>query len=205
MRTPQEWTRRYEELSQADFVPVPSYSLPILLRPLETLKNRVTQDEVDSITAKLYYSTRYFGKYDIDAGEYSGLHPGVDLKVAEGTPVAAIGGGRVHDVRTNATLGLHLLIEHRLQNGDGLFSIYGHLESSAVKKGEVVLPGQTIGTVGMTGNTTAPHLHLQLDRTEIGEAAHQPYWPAGATVSQNEADLHSPHPLTFIRRYGAGE
>lgn len=175
MTKPEQWNRSYAEMTDEDFVAVPAYDLSVLTIPMEELqKDRM--GNIPQITAKLFYSTRFMGTYDLDAGEYTGSHDGVDLKLAPGTPVGAIGGGRVTAVLTDDMYGNHVIIEHRI--GDQVFhSLYGHLQRSALGVGDDVAPGQTVGYVGMTGNASAPHLHLQVD------------------------DDHPVNPMTFIQEH----
>lgn len=204
MRTPLEWNRTYSELQPEDFVPIPRYDLSMLTIPMETLTNPMKNENIPIITAKLFYSTRFFGTYDLDSGELTGTHPGIDLKLALGTPIGSIAGGRVSSVEQDATLGLHVTIEHRLKSGETFHSIYGHLGTAAISAGETVVPGQTVGTVGMTGKTTAPHLHLQIDRGVAGDDHREPYLPTSAN-SQSEALAHVVHPISFIAKYRNGE
>jgi murein DD-endopeptidase MepM/ murein hydrolase activator NlpD len=206
MTKPEEWNRRYNELNDEDFVRVPPYDMNTLTIPMvDLLKDRFNAETIRIITAKLYYSTRFFGKYDIDAVEFTAVHPGIDLKLAEGTPIGAIAGGRVHAIRTDEeSLGLHAIIEHRAPDGETYYSIYGHMSSAAVKAGDTVVPGQTIGYVGMTGHTTGPHIHLQVDRGEPSELFHEVYSPA-SIPSQDEAEKHTINPIDFIRQFADGE
>ncbi len=204
MTSPAEWNRSYEQMDADDFVQVPAYDLRILMTPLQVLaKTRNKAETIRMITAKLYYSTRYFGAYDLDADEFSAIHPGIDLKLADETPVGAVAGGRVHDVRRDErSLGLHVLIEHRAPDGQTYYSIYGHLDESWVEKGDAVEPGTTIGIVGMTGNTSGPHLHLQIDKGEADEVYHTVYWPTHIP-SEEVASIHAINPVQFIRMYGS--
>jgi len=55
-------------------------------------------------------------------------------------------------------LGLVVTIEH----GEGWSTLYAHLNRALVKKGDAVRRGTSIGTIGMTGNTTGPHLHYEV-------------------------------------------
>ncbi len=197
MRTPQEWNRTYTEMSREDFVPVPSYDMSRLTVPMSELTN---PRNVDELTRKLFYSTHYFGAYDLDAAEFTAVHPGIDLKVALGTPVSAVAGGRVVTVKTDKALGIHVIIEHRHPTDGTFYSIYGHLGAATVDVGDDIAPGDIIGSIGMTGNTSGPHLHLQIDRGEPGETNHRPYLPA-AVPSLSEADRHGINPMTFIRTY----
>ncbi len=204
MHTPSEWNRTYAELTSEDFVDIPRYDLTVLMTPMETLVKPLREENIPLITAKLFYSTRFFGKYNLDSGEYVGTHPALDLKLARGTPIGAIAGGRVSYVESSEMLGLHIVIEHHLKNGETYYSIYGHFDKAAVHAGEIVTPGQIVGYVGMTGNTSAPHVHLQIDRGEAAEPHHEPYVPS-STPSENEALTYVTHPITFIEKYSNGE
>ena len=203
MRTPAEWNRTYDELTREDFVPLPAYRMSLLTVPMTSLTSPITDDTIPEITRKLVYSTRYFGAYDLDAGEFTADHPGVDIKLARGTPVGSIAGGRVASVSTNAALGLHVIIEHHI-DGQAYYSIYGHFDSVSVSAGQTVVPGQTIGKVGMTGNTSAPHVHLQIDRGQAGDTAHVPYYPP-SLPSPAEAALHVANPMVFIAAHAGGD
>lgn len=71
---------------------------------------------------------------------------------------------------SNAVLGNHVVVDH----GDGTFAAYAHLlrGSAAVRVGDTVEVGQLLGQVGNTGNTSMPHLHVQLmDRADVDAAA----------------------------------
>lgn len=203
MRTPAEWNRSYDKMDDGDFVPVPRYDIKTLTTPLFSLANPITDKTIPLITAKLFYSTHYFGDYNVDAEEFTAVHPGLDLKLALLTPVGAVAGGRVHDVRTNDSLGLHVIIEHRISDTEAAYSIYGHLASTTLAKGDDIEPGQIVGRIGMTGNTTAPHFHLQIDKGMPGEAEHVVYWPS-SVPSAAEAAKHVYHPMTFVTQFASG-
>lgn len=201
MRTPEEWSRTYDEMTDRDFVGIPPYDLARLGTKIGTLLARRTSDETQLLTEKLFYSTRYFGAYDLDAGEFTGTHAGIDLKLPVGMPIGAVAGGRVQTVAQDDRLGIHVIIAHE-HPADGLFySVYGHLGSAAVLEGADVGPGQIIGYVGKTGKITSPHLHLQIDRGTGNEGPHVPYQPA-AMPTREEAALYSMNPIVFIRQYG---
>lgn len=198
MKTPAEWDRNYDDMERSAFVRVPAYDIDVLATPMKTLlKTRDEPETVAILTAKLFYSTRFFGAYDLDAREFSGDHAGIDLKVPEGTPVVSIGGGRIAAVvRETSGLGLHVVVEHRV-DGETYYAIYGHLRSVSVRTGQVVAPGDVIAHSGSTGRSTAAHLHLQIDRGTPGEESHEAYWP-GTTPSKAEAAQNTVHPITFI-------
>lgn len=200
MRSASQWERSYAEMSAADFVPVPRYNLEVLTTPMEELLRNLTQENMAVLTAKLFYSTRFFGRYHLDSGEYEGPHVGIDLKLAPGTPIGAVAGGQVHGTGSDKALGNYVMILHKLPNSDDYaVSIYGHLQSSAVSEGQAVTPGQVIGYAGNTGNSESAHLHLQIDRkTKPGR--HQWYVP-GSVVPRSEWSKWTYHPLEFIAQW----
>ncbi len=203
MRTPAEWNRTYAQMTDADFVPIPNYDLNVLTTPLDELKRNIFLSWAQSaITAKLFYSTRYFGTYDVDAGEFSGTHAGVDLKLPLGTPVGSIAGGRVTYVGSDDRLGLHVIVEHRHPSEGTLYSVYGHLGGVSVRANQDVLPGTVLGTVGMTGNTSGAHLHLQVDR-DNGTYPHRQFL-ATEHISRSQADAYAINPIMLIRQNAYG-
>ena len=193
---------KYAAIDATEYVPLPAYDIRELQTPLSALNRSPRDAEAQRlITGKLFYSTRFMGQYDLDGGEWSGTHPGVDYKMPHGTPVRAIAGGSVHAIaHEEKGLGNSIIIEHRLPTtGERVFSIYGHLDAIAVEPGDAVRAGDDIGTVGQSGDATLPHLHLQIDRDD-GSAPHHVYTP-GANASRAEVMKHLLHPVDLIERY----
>ncbi len=90
------------------------------------------------------------------------MHKGVDFTAPTGTPVYASGDGvikRIEKSKGRRGYGNLIDIDHGV---DGLTSRYAHLHTFSVKEGDVVKRGQQIGTVGNTGQSTAPHLHYEI-------------------------------------------
>lgn len=81
-------------------------------------------------------------------------HMGADYTIVEGTPVRAVADGTVALAEDQFFAGNGVYIDH----GDGLVSMYFHLSKIAVKAGQKVRKGQTIGLVGSTGRSTGAHL-----------------------------------------------
>ncbi len=87
------------------------------------------------------------------------MHRGMDFTCPKGTDIQATGAGTIHKIiKKKSGYGTHVIIEH----GYGYQSLYAHMGSVAVKKGDKVTRGQIIGTVGNTGTSTAPHLHYEV-------------------------------------------
>lgn len=90
---------------------------------------------------------------------YSYFHPGVDLGAPVGVPVKPIKAGSVIEAGySNYGYGNTVLIDHT----NGLVSRYAHLTKIEVTNGENVTTETEIGTVGTTGRSSGPHLHLEV-------------------------------------------
>ena len=85
-------------------------------------------------------------------------HTGHDWSARTGTPVKATADGIVRSSKYYGTFGNYIEIDH----GFGYTTIYGHLSKRKVKRGDRVLRGQIIGSVGNTGKSTASHLHYEI-------------------------------------------
>ena len=94
----------------------------------------------------------------VDGNVAVGVHRGLDLALAAGTPVVAAGAGRVVMARERIISGNSVVIEHL----PGVYSLYFHLSEMAVAVGDGVKAGDRIGSVGSTGLATGPHLHWEV-------------------------------------------
>lgn len=87
------------------------------------------------------------------------FHAGIDFSAPKGTQIFSTGDGKVVKIENKRTgYGLNVTIDH----GFGYKTLYAHMGSIKVKKGDKVKRGQIIGTVGNTGTSTAPHLHYEV-------------------------------------------
>jgi len=85
-------------------------------------------------------------------------HSGIDIAAPRGTEVLATNTGKVTLAMPLILTGNSIVIDH----GEGLFSVYFHLDKLVVSEGQIVERGQLIGTVGSTGFSTGPHLHFTM-------------------------------------------
>lgn len=100
-------------------------------------------------------------------GEY---HGGSDVPVEIGTVIHAMDGGKVYSAKyaegsggaNPSGYGNYIILEH----DKGYYSVYAHLSAVNVKKGDKVSQGQKIGKSGNTGNSTGPHLHIELTTSD---------------------------------------
>jgi murein DD-endopeptidase MepM/ murein hydrolase activator NlpD len=87
-------------------------------------------------------------------------HQGQDIFAACGTPLVAVSRAKVKWVRYHSAAGNYVVIRNKKLKQD---YVYSHLATRApVSKGQIVQPGQQIGTVGQTGNARGCHLHFEL-------------------------------------------
>jgi murein DD-endopeptidase MepM/ murein hydrolase activator NlpD len=108
-----------------------------------------------------------FGARRVINGQPRAAHSGIDFPASIGAPVLAANHGRVALVGDYFFPGRLVVLDHGL----GLYTAYFHLETIAVAEGQIVARGATLGTVGMTGRVTGPHLHFGV---QVGAARIDP-------------------------------
>lgn len=96
-----------------------------------------------------------FGLRRFFNGEERNPHSGLDFAVPRGTPVRVPADGVVTVVGDYFFNGRTVFVDH----GQGFITMYCHLDSVAVRKGQAVKRGEVLGKVGSTGRATGPHLH----------------------------------------------
>jgi murein DD-endopeptidase MepM/ murein hydrolase activator NlpD len=102
-----------------------------------------------------------------------GRNDGVNIAAPKGTPIKAAAGGEVVYAGSElAGFGNLILIRHP----GGWVTAYGHADTMSVREGDLVKQGQTVGTVGATGNASAPQVHFELRKGKepVDPAQHLP-------------------------------
>ncbi len=108
---------------------------------------------------KDFTKTSPFGAQRILNGEAKKPHYGVDIAAPVGTPIYAPADGVISMADDDLYFeGAMVLIDH----GQGLISMYLHMNDIDVKPGQVVKRGEKIGEVGSKGRSTGPHLCWRL-------------------------------------------
>ncbi|MEO5367549.1 MAG: M23 family metallopeptidase [Magnetococcus sp. WYHC-3] len=97
-----------------------------------------------------------FGSRRVLNGEARNPHNGVDIAAPVGTPIHAPSAGRVALVGHDYFYTGHTLV---LDHGDGVITLYAHLDKIHVRQGDWVGKGQVVADMGKTGRVTGPHLH----------------------------------------------
>lgn len=85
-------------------------------------------------------------------------HTGLDISATTGTDIKAVASGTVTCAKYSGSYGNLVKIDH----GNGVETWYGHTSKMYVKVGQEVKAGDVIAAVGSTGNSTGPHLHLEI-------------------------------------------
>ena len=100
-------------------------------------------------------------------------HPGLDIALAEGSPVYASDTGTVTFAGWNIYgFGNLIVVNH----GNGAETFYGHLSGINVIPGQIVYQGNVIGTTGNTGRSSGPHIHFEI---RINAVQDNPCWFIG--------------------------
>ena len=181
-------TRHLAQLSlRIEGVERPSQKLSLpkqMVTPTETKivqqieKDRQRLDQVFKRRQPIHFSPPFirpvegevisaFGLRRVLNGIPKSPHNGVDFRGAAGTKVKAMARGEVALADDLYYTGKTVILDH----GGGLFSLYAHLETLTVAPGEMVTAGKRIGTIGSTGRSTGPHLHMG---TRLGKARIDP-------------------------------
>ena len=87
-----------------------------------------------------------------------GFHTGLDIATSLGTNINSIAGGTVTYAGWKGSYGNLIIIDH----GNGVESYYAHCNAIYASVGQTVDSSTVIGAVGSTGNSTGPHLHLEI-------------------------------------------
>lgn len=88
----------------------------------------------------------------------SGFHTGIDIANPIGTPIYAAADGVVIKSETIGNYGRTIVIQH----ADNMITYYAHCDELLVNVGDEINQGTQVGTIGMTGRTTGPHVHFEV-------------------------------------------
>lgn len=114
----------------------------------------------DSVTPVIGVLTSGFGKRDHPISGQSSMHDGVDIAADTGTEILAFADGKVDYIGESEAYGQYLQLRH----SNGVTTFYAHCSELLVQKGEHVKMGEVVARVGSSGNTTGPHLHMEMKK-----------------------------------------
>ena len=105
-----------------------------------------------------WWQTSSYGRRADPFTGAAGTHHGVDLAAPLGSAVRSVSDGTVSVAGYNDVLGNYVMVRGPLNRT----FVYGHMARVFVSAGARVTQGDRIGTIGMTGKTTGPHLHFEV-------------------------------------------
>ncbi len=117
----------------------------------------------ETVTPVLGRLTSAYGYRDHPISGQHDFHAGVDISANIGTPVKAFAAGTIDFVGQSDSYGLYIQVRHE----NGITSFYCHCSELCARKGERVELGQIIAKTGNTGNSTGPHLHLEMKKDGV--------------------------------------
>lgn len=97
-------------------------------------------------------------RFDQAGGRWAHNHTGLDFAAPMGTPVRSVMAGEVIQADYEGAYGRQVKVRH----ADGTVTSYSHMSEFDVSVGDSVSAGSKVGAIGMTGNTTGPHVHFEV-------------------------------------------
>jgi murein DD-endopeptidase MepM/ murein hydrolase activator NlpD len=111
------------------------------------------------------------------------FHYGVDFADPIGTPIESVENGTVIQAGPAQGFGLWVRVRH----DDGTTAVYGHVNQILVHEGQRVRTGDEIATVGNRGDSTGPHLHLEIWDASGHKVDPEPYLASKGVVLQAQS------------------
>ena len=125
---------------------------------LDFFKNKFIKPINNAIITGVYGSQRILN------GKPRRPHYGLDYAAKEGTPIKAMLDGVVTLAEKDLYFtGGTIIFDH----GHGISTLYMHMKDVNVVKGQNILQGEIVGTVGQTGRSTGPHLDIRLNWFDV--------------------------------------
>lgn len=126
--------------------------------PKNYTMDQLSLGELETVTPVLGHLNSVYGYRDSPINGKYQFHGGVDIGGQMGDPIAAFATGTVEYTGEDDSYGLYLQVDH----GNGVKSFYAHCSKIVVTKGQTVSMGEKVAEVGSTGDSTGPHLHLEM-------------------------------------------
>lgn len=129
---------------------------------MQTKGNRQYVGNVFGDTGWLPNVTSYYGYRVHPISGVKDNHKAADIGMAEGTEILAGHDGIVKQAGSAGDYGLIVVLEGQTADGRSLVTKYAHCSEILVRNGQQIRRGDVIARVGSTGNSTGPHLHLEV-------------------------------------------
>lgn len=123
-----------------------------------TTTNSAPSGSLNGLALSIPVNGSISSRFGARSSSRSSAHTGLDIASSSGNGIRAIAPGTVTYAAYKGSYGNLIIINH----GNGVESYYAHCSALYVSPGQSVGPGNTIAAVGSTGNSTGPHLHLEI-------------------------------------------
>ena len=155
----QTYTKNPEELNSIENIEVAKTSLNEQITAMVEEKKEKEERTVNGIYLAVQPITGTItSRYASISRIRSGAHTGLDIAAPKGTPIKVVTSGTVTFAGYKGSYGYLIVISH----GNGIETYYGHCSKLYASVGKTVSQGEVIAAVGSTGNSTGPHLHLEI-------------------------------------------
>ena len=162
----EKYTENEEEVKTSDLEVAKVESKAIVAQKIEEEKEKKAEEErinnlPDINGIKLAVTPiqgRITSRYGVSSRIRKSNHTGLDIAATKGTPIKVVATGTVISAKYDGSYGNLVKIDH----GNGVETWYAHTSKMYVKAGQRVEAGDVIAAVGSTGNSTGPHLHLEI-------------------------------------------
>ena len=131
----------------------------------ENIIEKLELDTIEAISningikiATLPVSGTISSRYGAVSSIRTSTHTGLDIAASIGTPIKVVADGTVIFAAYSGSYGYLVKVDH----GNGVETWYAHTSKMYVTVGQEVKAGDVIAAVGNTGNSTGPHLHLEV-------------------------------------------
>ncbi len=115
---------------------------------------------------------------------YTSSHMAIDYAAAYGTPIRAVGNGKITYAQYKSGYGNTITIRHN----ETYSTNYSHLSKFAVKRGQNVSQGEIVGYVGSSGYSTGPHLHYEMVKYGVKVNPLKEVLPPGKPIKAENKD-----------------
>ena len=127
-------------------------------RSLATTVTSGPSGDINGMALSIPVTGSISSRFGARGSSRSSIHTGLDIASSSGNGIRAVAAGTVVYAGYRGSYGNLIIIDH----GNGVQSYYAHCSALYVSQGQAVDTNTTIGAVGSTGNSTGPHLHLEL-------------------------------------------
>ena len=155
----EKYTQNKEEIETKDIELAKNEIQSKVEKKLEEEKKLENMPEINGIKlAYLPITGTITSRYGASSKIRRSNHTGLDIAATLGTPIKVVSSGIVTCASYQGSYGNIVKIDH----GNGIETWYAHTSKMYVEVGQEVKAGEIIAAVGTTGNSTGPHLHLEI-------------------------------------------